>query len=107
MALTRARIASRCGTGAVLTLTAALLLAQSPATATTHGRNGRIVFRRYFNDAHTRGALFTIDPDDTGLRRLTHPPAQPTSPPSPTGRQAVVGSSTRSTVTATRINHTS
>jgi hypothetical protein len=71
--LTRAGMASRWGTGAVLTLTAALLLAQSPAHATTHGRNGRIVFRRYLNDAHTRGALFTINPDHTGWHCCVQP----------------------------------
>ena len=34
--------------------------------------NGRIVFRRYFNTAHTRGAIFTINPDGAGLKQLTH-----------------------------------
>ena len=37
------------------------------------GRNGRIAFRRYLNKAQTRGALFTIRPDGTGLRQVTHP----------------------------------
>ena len=50
-----------------------VLLAMAPANATAPGRNGRIAFRRYLNDAHTRGAIFTIDPDGTGLRRITHP----------------------------------
>jgi len=44
-----------------------------PAQATFEGTNGRIAFRQYFNDAHTYGAIFTIDPDGTGLRQITHP----------------------------------
>jgi Tol biopolymer transport system component len=34
--------------------------------------NGRIAFRRYFNNAQTRGAIFTIRPDGTGLFQVTH-----------------------------------
>ena len=44
------------------------------AAATAPGKNGKIVFRRYFNKAHNRGALFTADPDGTGIRQITHPP---------------------------------
>jgi Tol biopolymer transport system component len=43
-----------------------------PAHATASGENGRIVFRRYLNDAHTKGDIFTIKADGTGERRLTH-----------------------------------
>jgi TolB protein len=43
-----------------------------PAHATAPGENGRLAFRRYFNDAHTRGDLFTIKADGTGERRITH-----------------------------------
>lgn len=43
------------------------------AQATFHGRNGRIAFRRYFNDAHTHGAIFTMKPDGTRQFQLTHP----------------------------------
>ena len=43
-----------------------------PAHATTPGENGRIAFRQYFNDAHTRGAIFTIRPNGTGLTQVTH-----------------------------------
>ena len=31
-----------------------------PARATAPGENGRIAFRRYFNRAQTRGAVFTV-----------------------------------------------
>jgi Tol biopolymer transport system component len=54
-------------------ITAAIVLpGASVAQATVHGQNGRIAFRRYFNDAHTRGAIFTIRPDGSGLRQITH-----------------------------------
>jgi Tol biopolymer transport system component len=34
---------------------------------------GRIAFRRYFDDAQTHGAVFTINPDGTGEKQLTRP----------------------------------
>jgi Tol biopolymer transport system component len=63
----------------IIILTAVLtgstvLLSATPAHATAHGKNGRIAFRRYLNADHTRGALFTLNPDGTGIRQLTHPP---------------------------------
>ena len=60
------------GVIAAMTASIVLLGGPSPAQATVHGQNGRIAFRRYFNDAHTRGAIFTIRPDGSGLRQLTH-----------------------------------
>jgi Tol biopolymer transport system component len=52
----------------------ALVLGSSmPAGATFEGTNGRIAFRQYFNDAHTYGAIFTINPDGTDLQQVTHP----------------------------------
>jgi TolB protein len=36
---------------------------------------GLIAFRRYFDDAQTHGAVFTIRPDGSGERQLTRPPA--------------------------------
>jgi TolB protein len=36
--------------------------------------DGLIAFRRFFDDAQTEGAVFTIRPDGTGERQLTHPP---------------------------------
>jgi TolB protein len=36
---------------------------------------GRIAFRRYFDDAQTHGAVFTINPDRTGEKQLTRPAA--------------------------------
>ena len=51
-----------------------LVLAMSPlASATVHGRNGRVALRQYLNSAQTHGAIFTIKPGGTGLRQVTHP----------------------------------
>ena len=50
-----------------------LFLTAAPARATASGRNGRIAFRRYFNTRHTRGSLFTINPDGTAEREVLHP----------------------------------
>jgi TolB protein len=36
---------------------------------------GRIAFRRFFDDAQTHGAVFTINPDGTGEKQITDPPA--------------------------------
>jgi TolB protein len=43
----------------------------TPAQATPPGRNGRIAFRRYLDRAQTRGAIFTIRQDGTGVRQIT------------------------------------
>jgi Tol biopolymer transport system component len=44
------------------------------ACATAPGRNGPIAFRRFFDNAHRRGAIFVINADGTGERQVTHPP---------------------------------
>lgn len=54
-------------------MTLDLVMVVGPAAhATAPGQNGRIAFGRYFNDEHTRGAIFTIRPNGTGLARVTH-----------------------------------
>jgi Tol biopolymer transport system component len=56
---------------------------------TVPGKDGRIAFRRYFDADHTTGAIFTIRPDGSGIRQVTHPPpARLTTEPdwSPDGR---------------------
>jgi TolB protein len=58
---------------AAITAVATILLSVVPAGATPPGVNGRLVFRRYFNPQHTHGALFTINPDGSGLFQVTHP----------------------------------
>jgi Tol biopolymer transport system component len=36
--------------------------------------NGQIVFRRWFDPDQTKGALFTMNPDGSHVRQITHPP---------------------------------
>ncbi len=36
--------------------------------------NGQIVFRRWFDPDQTKGALFTMNPDGSHIRQITHPP---------------------------------
>lgn len=57
----------------VVPLASLVLLATMPASATTPGKNGRIAFRRYLNDEHTRAAIFTVNPDGSGERQMQHP----------------------------------
>ncbi len=61
------------GIVAIATAVSTMLLTAVPARATFPGKNGRIAFRRYLNDTHTRAAIFTINTDGTGLLQLTHP----------------------------------
>ena len=58
---------------AVFTSISTVLLSAAPAGATALGKNGPIALRRYLNNAHTYGAIFTIDPNGAGLRQVTHP----------------------------------
>jgi TolB protein len=51
----------------------ALAIAVAPSQATYPGKNGRIAFRRYFNGDHSWGAIFAINANGTGDRRVTHP----------------------------------
>src|SRR5215210_6963547 len=37
-------------------------------------RNGQIVFRRWFDPDQTKGALFTMNPNGSHIRQITHPP---------------------------------
>lgn len=53
-------------------LVAAVVLATS-ADATAPGANGRIAFRTYFDGQQSWGGVFTINPDGSGARQLTHP----------------------------------
>ena len=68
----RARI-SRVATGVAMLLALVLLGTAGAASATAPGKNGSIVFRRYFNDQHNWAALFTTASDGTQARQITHP----------------------------------
>lgn len=63
------RLSVLCAVLALLAGTSCLV-----ALATAPGTNGRIAFRRYFNDDHTKGAIFTINSDGSGERQVTRPP---------------------------------
>ena len=51
---------------------AAPLFRTAPAAATTPGRNGRIVFARLAPTSFGAADIYTINPDGTGIRRLTY-----------------------------------
>jgi TolB protein len=61
---------------AVLLLSLAALAATVVATAlaTTPGTNGQITFRRYADAKQTASAIFTMNPDGTGLRQISSSP---------------------------------
>ena len=67
--------------------------AVATADATTPGANGKIAFRRYFDQDHSSGALFTANPDGSDVQQITHPAAGPVldNEPdwSPDGKQVV------------------
>ena len=48
---------------------------QAAANAAASGLRGKIVFRRFLNDAHSHGALFVMNANGTGVRQITRPPA--------------------------------
>jgi TolB protein len=48
--------------------------AASVAWGTAPGRNGKLAFRRYLDATHTWSALYTVNPDGSRLRQITHPP---------------------------------
>lgn len=45
------------------------------ATPAASAKPAAIAFRRFFDADHKSGAIFVINPDGTGERQLTHPPA--------------------------------
>ena len=55
-------------------LIAAAAVVCAAALATTPGSNGQIAFRRYFNDAQTKSAVFVMNADGSNIRRVTHAP---------------------------------
>jgi Tol biopolymer transport system component len=66
-----------------------VLIAMGRAAAAAPTKNGKILFRRYLNDDHTQGDVFSIRPNGTKLFRVTHSGSGQvgTEPnPSPDGR---------------------
>jgi Tol biopolymer transport system component len=73
---------------ALVVATLAVLFGMGQAAAAP-AKNGKILFRRYLNDDHTQGDVFSIRPNGTGLFRVTHSGSGQvgTEPnPSPDGR---------------------
>jgi TolB protein len=65
--------AAACGSGGHTTArTATVANATSRAGG---GLQGRIVFRRFFDQAHSHGALFAMKANGAGIRQITNPPA--------------------------------
>src|SRR4029450_376888 len=60
--------------GLIALVVAAVTVPAVAAQATFPGHNGRIAFRRFLNQERTWGAVFTIRPNGSGERQLTHPP---------------------------------
>jgi Tol biopolymer transport system component len=56
---------------ASLMVTLTVLAATGSTAAAIGTENGKILFRRYLNDDHTTGDIFSIRPDGTGLFRVT------------------------------------
>jgi TolB protein len=61
------------GIVAIVTIVSTMPLTASPAGATFPGKNGRIAYRLFFNQHQRWAAIFTMRPDGTGVRQLTHP----------------------------------
>jgi TolB protein len=58
---------------AVLALFAVLGTAATASWATPPGKNGELAFRRYLDAGRTTGAIFTANPDGSGLKQVTRP----------------------------------
>ena len=58
----------------LITFVAGAGVAALGAWGTAPGANGDLVFRRYFDDSHTWGAIFTTTTSGARIRQLTHPP---------------------------------
>jgi Tol biopolymer transport system component len=54
-------------------VTAAITLGVAAASATAPGKNGRIAYKLFLDNAQTRAAILTIRPNGTEKRWVTHP----------------------------------
>jgi TolB protein len=72
----RGRLVRRRHLAVVLVLLVLAGVVTGVALATFPGTNGRVAYRRYFNDAHTKSALFTSMSDGSGETRITHAPSR-------------------------------
>jgi TolB protein len=67
-------LAAGCGSNSE-PLAGGLAPAAKSSTAAQPDLPGRIAFRRFLDAAQTHGAVFVADPDGSGEKQLTHPPA--------------------------------
>jgi Tol biopolymer transport system component len=74
------RLRALLATGVLVALIALALSAcsggqeQKSATGGSAPTDGQIVFRRWLDPDQTKGALFTMNPDGSHVRQITHPP---------------------------------
>ena len=81
-------VAAASGTASAASSKAAATLASAQPSSQRSASDGKIVFRRWLNDNHSRGEIFTINRDGTGLVQVTHTAtgASTEPDPSPDGR---------------------
>ena len=82
--MNKASLRSRLATGVLVCLSALALSAcggggaggeeQKSASGGSSASNGQIAFRRYFDPDQTKSAIFTMNPDGSHVRQITHPP---------------------------------
>src|SRR5437762_5980011 len=68
-------VAGAAGCGSSGHTSAHTAAAANATAAATSGLRGKIVFRRFLDDAHSHGALFVMNANGTGVRQITRPPA--------------------------------
>jgi Tol biopolymer transport system component len=56
-----------------MSILATVVVLTAAARATVPGENGRIAFRRLFTERGNWGAIFTVKPDGSDPRQITHP----------------------------------
>ena len=82
--MNKTRLRAQLATGVLVCLTALALGAcgeggaggdeQESASGGSAHTNGQIAFRQWFDPDQTEGALFTMNPDGSHVRQITHPP---------------------------------
>jgi TolB protein len=74
-ALALAALAATAGCGSGDHESAHKAAVANATAASSSDLRGKIVFRRFLDDAHSHGALFVMNTNGTGVRQITHPPA--------------------------------
>jgi TolB protein len=74
MAIALAALLAGCGEHEPKTATAATSTPAAAKKAAVALPPGQVVFRRYTDDAHNNGALFTVSTDGSAEQQITHPP---------------------------------